>query len=162
MKTKSRVLIVDDEKVMRDSLTEWLALDNFAPVAADGGMTALRMVSEDPPDIMIVDIKMPGMDGVTLLRKVKESHPDIPVIMMTAFATVDNAVRSMKDGAYDFLTKPFPPEKLSNMLHHIMEHEQLKQENLRLQKERRHILHIAVSVLVSFIVLIVVLFFLFN
>jgi len=162
MKNLGRVLIVDDEKVMRDSLAEWLELDNFKVETAENGMEALKKIEAEPPDVLVVDIKMPGMDGVTLLKKIKERDQDLPVIMMTAFATVENAVRSMKDGAYDFITKPFPPEKLTNLLRHVIEHNQLKQENIKLQNERRHILHIAISVLVSFVVLLVLLYFIFR
>ena len=162
MKNLGRVLIVDDEKVMRDSLAEWLELDNFKVETAENGMEALKKIEAEPPDVLVVDIKMPGMDGVTLLKKIKERDQDLPVIMMTAFATVENAVRSMKDGAYDFITKPFPPEKLTNLLRHVIEHNQLKQENIKLQSERRHILHIAISVLVSFVVLLVLLYFIFR
>ena len=162
MKNLGRVLIVDDEKVMRDSLAEWLELDNFKVETAENGLEALKKIEAEPPDVLVVDIKMPGMDGVTLLKKIKERDQDLPVIMMTAFATVENAVRSMKDGAYDFITKPFPPEKLTNLLRHVIEHNQLKQENIKLQSERRHILHIAISVLVSFVVLLVLLYFIFR
>jgi DNA-binding NtrC family response regulator len=162
MKPKGRVLIVDDEQIMRDSLSEWLEMDEFQVDTADNGMSALKVISERVPDVIVADIKMPGMDGVTLLKKVKETHPELPVIMITAFATVENAVRSMKDGAYDFLVKPFPPEKLSNLLRHILEHQQLKQEHLKLQKERKHILQIAITALFSFIVLSVLIYFLFK
>jgi DNA-binding NtrC family response regulator len=157
---KNHVLIVDDEQIMRESLTDWLEADGFQVSSAENGMDALRLIDDKQPNAAVVDIKMPGMDGVTLLRKIKEKNPETPVIMITAFATVDNAVKSMKDGAFDFITKPFPPEKLSNMLRHIFEHQELKQENIKLQKERKHILHIAISVLASFIILILLLYFL--
>lgn len=157
---KNHVLIVDDEQIMRESLSEWLEADEFQVSTAANGMEALRLIDEKQPNAAVIDIKMPGMDGVTLLRKIKDKNPEMPVIIITAFATVDNAVKSMKDGAFDFLTKPFPPEKLSNMLRHIFEHQELKQENIKLQKERKHILHIAISVLVSFIILVMLLYFL--
>ncbi|OGC02571.1 hypothetical protein A2V82_10265 [candidate division KSB1 bacterium RBG_16_48_16] len=157
---KNHVLIVDDEQIMRESLSEWLEADEFQVSTAANGMEALRLIDEKQPNAAVIDIKMPGMDGVTLLRKIKDKNPEMPVIIITAFATVDNAVKSMKDGAFDFLTKPFPPEKLSNMLRHIFEHQELKQENIKLQKERKHILHIAISVLISFIILVMLLYFL--
>ncbi len=162
MNSKGYVLIVDDEQILRESLSEWLKEDGYQVNAVSNGMDALKVIAQSPPDVAVVDIKMPGMDGVTLLKKIKEQNPEIPVIMMTAFATVENAVQSMKDGAYDFLTKPFPPEKLSNMIKHILEHKKLKEENIRLQRERKHILQIAFSALVSFIVLAFVLYFVFR
>ncbi len=160
MTGKSKVLIVDDEEIIRDSLSEWLENEGFLIITAENGMEALKKFQAEHPVVAVVDIKMPGMDGVTLLKKIKEKNKNIPVIMMTAFATVENAVQSMKDGAYDFICKPFPPEKLSNMLSHILEHQELQQENVKLQKERKHILHIALTALVSFIVLMALIYFL--
>ncbi len=162
LKEKPDVLIVDDEMIMRDSLKEWLELDGFSVRTAESGVQALEMVAEKRPDVAVVDIKMPGMDGITLLRKIKELDGSIPVVMITAHATVENAVQSMKDGAYDYIMKPFPPEKLSNVLRKVVEHERLKAENLRLQKERRTFLRIAIGVLVNFIVLAALLYFVFR
>jgi DNA-binding NtrC family response regulator len=162
MKMKGHVLLVDDEQIVRDSLAEWLETEGLNVTTAENGMVALEKVENTPPDVAIVDIKMPGMDGVTLLKKVKEKGYQFPVIMMTAFATIENAVQSMKDGAYDFVSKPCPPEKLSNMIFHILEHEQLKKEHIKLKSERRHILHIAISAFISFIVLGLLLYFIFG
>src|SRR4030066_31416 len=110
----NHVLIVDDEQIMRESLKDWLEGDDFAVSTAENGMDALEKMKINRPDAVVVDIKMPGMDGVTLLKKIKETNPAMPVIIMTAFATVENAVKSMKDGAYDLITKPFLPGKFSN------------------------------------------------
>jgi DNA-binding NtrC family response regulator len=156
------VLIVDDEKVMRESLVEWLQEDGFGVRSAESGMEALQIMDQIEPVVLVADIKMPGMDGITLVRKVKERRPDLPIIMITAFATVENAIQSMKEGAYDFITKPFPPEKLSHVLRHVIEHQHLKRENILLRKERKHILQIAVTTLVGFIVLVFALYFIFG
>ncbi len=156
------VLIVDDEKVMRESLVEWLQEDGFGVAAAESGMEALQRMDQIEPVVLVADIKMPGMDGITLVRKVRERRPELPIIMITAFATVENAIQSMKEGAYDFITKPFPPEKLSHVLRHVIEHQHLKRENILLRKERRHILQIAISSLVGFIVLVFALYFIFG
>jgi DNA-binding NtrC family response regulator len=156
------VLIVDDEKVMRESLVEWLQEDGFGVRAAESGMEALQIMDQIEPVVLVADIKMPGMDGITLVRKVKERRPDLPIIMITAFATVENAIQSMKEGAYDFITKPFPPEKLSHVLRHVIEHQHLKRENILLRKERKHILQIAISSLVGFIILVFALYFIFG
>ncbi|MBN2355809.1 sigma-54-dependent Fis family transcriptional regulator [candidate division KSB1 bacterium] len=161
MEIEDYVLIVDDERVLRESLAEWLTEDGFHVLLADSGMEALRIIQEKKPTIAVIDIKMPGMDGISLLRKIREVDSNIVVIMITAFATVDNAVQSMKDGAFDFITKPFPPEKLSNMLHHVLEHQQLKRENIRLKEERSHILRMALTALVTFIVLALLIYFIF-
>lgn len=162
MPEKPKILIVDDEMVMRDSLTAWLEEDNFEPLSSESGMQALELLEKDKPDVILVDIKMPGMDGITLLKKIKEKYEDIPVIMITAYATVDNAVESMKQGAYDYIMKPFPPEKISYLLRRIVDHQRLIRENIRLQKERKTFLHIAIGVVVNIIILFIIFYFIFR
>ncbi|MDZ7373437.1 MAG: response regulator [candidate division KSB1 bacterium] len=161
-KDRPDILVVDDELVMRESLKEWLELDGFSVRTAESGVQALELITEKRPDVAVVDIKMPGMDGVTLLRKIKELDHSIPVVMITAHATIENAIQSMKDGAYDYIMKPFPPEKLSNVLRKVVEHERLRAENIRLQKERRTFLRIAVGILVNFLLLAALLYFVFR
>lgn len=162
MAEKPRVLVVDDELIIRDSLTAWLEDDDFVAEAVASGMEALEKLATWPADVVVVDIKMPGMDGITLLKKIKEMNAGIPVIMMTAHATVDNAVQSMKDGAYDYIMKPFQPERMSTLLRRVVEHQRLLADNIRLKKERSHILNVAVTALVSFIVLALILYFVFG
>ncbi len=157
-----RVLIVDDERVLRESLSEWLREEGYDVSTAENAMAALRIIAGRSPQVAVVDIKMPGMDGVTLLKKIKESAPDLPVVMITAYGTIENAVQTMKEGAYDFITKPFPPEKLSNLLKHVIEHQKLKHENIRLQKERRQILHMAISALATFVIVLLVIYYFFS
>ena len=107
-----RILVVDDELIVRDSLKEWLADENFDVDTAESGAMALEKLSQQSFNLMLTDIKMPGMDGVELLKKAKEIFADMPVLMMTAFATVETAVDAMKIGARDYLMKPFDPEKM--------------------------------------------------
>ncbi|NOZ55513.1 MAG: sigma-54-dependent Fis family transcriptional regulator [Calditrichaeota bacterium] len=159
---KADVLIVDDEEVMLHSLGDWLRLQGFAPRLVTSGMAALEAVEEKKPDVAVVDIKMPGMDGITLLRKIKEIDPDIPVVIITAHATVENAVEAMKQGAYDYIMKPFPPEKLANVLSKVVRQRELEAENVRLRQERKTFLRIAIGVLVNFIVLALLLYFVFG
>ncbi len=161
MSKEDIILIVDDEKVMRDSLVEWLQEDGFGVAAAESGMEALQMLDQVDPTVIVADIKMPGMDGITLVRKLKERRPGLPVVMITAFATVENAVQSMKEGAYDFITKPFPPEKLSHVLRHVIEHQHLLRENLLLRKENRHVMQMVITTLVVFVVLLFIFYFIF-
>ena len=111
-----RVLVVDDELIVRDSLKEWLEDVGFAVETAASGPEALERLEKDPFDLMLVDVKMPGMDGVEVLRQGLEFRPELTVIMITAYATVDTAVEAMKLGALDYLTKPFDPEKLVPMV----------------------------------------------
>jgi heterodisulfide reductase subunit A len=115
-RAKFRILVVDDEKIVRDSTGEWLKEEGFFVETADSGTAALDMLEHDSFNMMLTDIKMPGMDGVELLAKAKAVNPDICVIMMTAYAAVDSAVEAMKQGALDYLTKPFDPDVLISMV----------------------------------------------
>ncbi len=105
-----RILIVDDELIVRDSLKEWLVDERFDVDTAQSGPEALEKLAREPFNLMLTDIKMPGMDGVELLGKAKEVVPELCVLMMTAYATVETAVEAMKIGALDYLIKPFDPE----------------------------------------------------
>jgi len=113
---KFKILVVDDEKIVRESTKEWLKEEGFSVTTADSGQKALDLMAERPVNMMLTDIKMPGMDGVELLAKAKEKNPDLCVIMMTAYAAVDSAVDAMKQGALDYLTKPFDPDVLTSMV----------------------------------------------
>ncbi len=104
------ILVVDDELIVRDSLKEWLEDEGFSVEMADSGQTALDMLKQNTYHLMLTDIKMPGMDGVELLKEAKKDLPELPVVMMTAYATVETAIEAMKQGALDYLLKPFDPE----------------------------------------------------
>jgi len=105
-----RILVVDDELIVRDSLKEWLADEGFDVEAVESGPAALERLGNAHFNLMLADIKMPGMDGVELLHKATEAVPDLCVLMMTAYATVETAVEAMKIGALDYLIKPFDPQ----------------------------------------------------
>jgi len=107
------ILVVDDELIVRDSLKEWLEVEGgFSVRMAESGHEALAYIKKESCQLMLLDIKMPGMDGVEVLQKAKELFPDLPVVMMTAYATVETAVEAMKIGALDYLIKPFDPDAL--------------------------------------------------
>ena len=101
MTKKISILIVDDELSVRDSLYNWFIEDGYRVECAENATIALSALESDNFDIVLADIKMPGMDGLELLRLIKTLKKDVIVIMMTAFATVDTAVQALKDGAYD-------------------------------------------------------------
>jgi heterodisulfide reductase subunit A len=107
-----RILVVDDELIVRDSLKELLKDEGYSVDMAESGSVALERLSEQKYNLMLLDIKMPGMDGVTVLKKAKETFPDLTVLMMTAYATIDTAVEAMKTGAVDYLMKPFETDAL--------------------------------------------------
>jgi len=111
-----RILVVDDEFIVRDSLKEWLQDDGFTVDTVASGPEALDLLSKQAYQLMLTDIKMPGMNGVELLQKAKEDFPDLCVVMMTAYATVETAVEAMKIGALDYFLKPFDPDTLIPMV----------------------------------------------
>ena len=130
-----RILIVDDEEIMRESLTDWLKEDGYEVLAVEDGFTALETIQTGNWSVMLVDLKMPKMDGLEVLREVKRLQLNIPVIIITAYATVDTAVAAMKEGAYDYIIKPFNPEELGLTIKKIIEHQHLLKENILLRKE---------------------------
>jgi len=135
MRKDVHILVVDDERVMRDSLSEWLREDGYEVVAVEDGVQALNKVRAERWDVLLVDLKMPGMDGIEVLREVKKFDPDIPVIIMTAYATVDSAVTAMKEGAYDYIVKPFNPEEIGLAIRKIIAFQDLLKENIYLRQE---------------------------
>ncbi|HIJ57419.1 MAG TPA: FAD-dependent oxidoreductase [Deltaproteobacteria bacterium] len=118
---KFRILVVDDELIVRDSLKEILDEEGYTVEMAESGPAALEALSRQPYQLMLLDIKMPGMDGVEVLQKAKEMNPDLSVVMMTAYATVETAVEAMKIGALEYLIKPFETDALIPMVLSIYE-----------------------------------------
>jgi two-component system response regulator AtoC len=106
--TPARILVVDDEKLIRWSVSERLQRDGYHVLSAASGEQALEVIAATPPDVMLLDVKLPGIDGVQTLRQALGLHPELAVLMMSAHSTVDVAVEAMKHGAIDFLVKPFP------------------------------------------------------
>ncbi len=131
---RTRILVVDDEEIVRESLGGWLEKDGYFVATAPEGTTALQRLDAEPWSILIVDLKMPGIDGMQVLEQAKKKVPDLAVVMMTAFATVDTAVAAMKLGAYDYLVKPFDPEELSLMMQKIVAQQALVRENAVLRQ----------------------------
>ena len=132
-----RILVVDDEEGMRDSLSEWLEEDGYDVTAVESGRKAIEKVREEPWNILLIDLKMPGLDGIETMREIKKIHSDLPVLIITAYATVSSAVSAMKEGAYDDVVKPFNPEEISILIAKILRHQNLLKENLFLRKELR-------------------------
>ena len=129
MAKKISILIVDDEGSVRDSLYNWFIEDGYRVESAEDAKTALSMLESDNFDIILADIKMPGMDGLEMLKRIKSLRKDSIVIVMTAFATVDTAVQALKDGAFDYVTKPFDPDDLSHLIRNASKQISLIEEN---------------------------------
>ena len=133
--SKTSILIVDDELVLRESLAAWLERDGHLVETAASGEEGLERMMKKRFDIMLVDIKMEGMSGLTVLRKVKESDPDVAVVMITAFGSISTAIEAMKDGAQDYLLKPFDPNELGLLIEKIVSLQAQKRENLFLKED---------------------------
>jgi two-component system response regulator HydG len=126
--TKGRILVVDDEVNARNALTELLTEEGYQVDSAADGFKALGKVADLAPDLVLTDLKMPGMDGLQLLAKLHEADRDLPVIVMTAFGEVETAVRAMRDGARDYLAKPVNVGELSVVVARELEQRRLRAE----------------------------------
>lgn len=135
MTKKISILIVDDEESVRDSLYSWFIEDRYRVECAENAKVALSMLESESFDIILADIKMPGMDGLEMLRRIKAMRKESIVIVMTAFATVDTAVQALKDGAYDYVTKPFDPDDLSHLIRNAAKLINLTDENVVLKEK---------------------------
>ena len=132
---KISILIVDDEESVRESLYSWFTEDGYHVECAENARKALTILESDQFDIVLADIKMPGMDGLEMLRRIKAHKQDSIVIVMTAFATVDTAVKALKDGAFDYITKPFDPDDLTHLIRNATKQISLADENETLKKK---------------------------
>ena len=135
MADKPRILVVDDEDVVRESLREWFIEDGYPVDTAADAREALGKIAEAEWDILLVDIKMPGMNGLELQQKVKTILPDAIIIIITAYASVDTAVQALKGGAYDYITKPFDPDDLQRIINNAAERQTLLRENQQLKEK---------------------------
>jgi len=123
------ILIVDDERSVRDSLYNWFIEDGYYVACAEDARKALVLLESENFNIVLADIKMPGMDGLEMLKRIKTIRKEAIVIMMTAFATVNTAVQALKDGAFDYVTKPFDPDDLSHLIRNAAKQSSLMEEN---------------------------------
>jgi DNA-binding NtrC family response regulator len=132
---KGRILIVDDEFSVRDSLRRWFQEEGYEVGTAESANDALARLAEREWDLGLVDIKMRGTDGIELQRRIHELKPDMNVIIMTGYASVETAVAALKNGAYDYVTKPLDPDDISNLVRNALSHSETRRENVLL-KER--------------------------
>jgi DNA-binding NtrC family response regulator len=128
------VLVVDDEYSVRDSLTQWFRKDGYRVEGAESGTDALSKLQATAYDVVLVDIKMPGMDGLELQRRIHEVDPELIVVIITAYASVETAVEALKSGAFDYITKPIDPDHLSHVVRRAIEKRKLVSENVQLRE----------------------------
>jgi two-component system, NtrC family, response regulator HydG len=135
MNTQGKLLIVDDELSVRDSLGKWFREEGYEVVIAESASEALTLLAADKPDAALLDIKMRGTDGIELQRRIHEIDPQILVIMMTGYASVETAVAALKNGAYDYVTKPLDPDEISHLIKKALAHKRTEQENVLLREQ---------------------------
>ena len=134
MATKGNLLIVDDELIVRDSLGKWFREEGYDVTVAESAQEALAKMAAQRFDLALIDIKMPGTDGVELQRRIHEIDPEMIVIIMTGYASVETAVTALKNGAYDYVTKPFDPDDIAHTIHNALAHRRTERENVRLRE----------------------------
>ncbi len=129
-KTNDRILIIDDEAVIREGIKQTMCLEGYQVELASNGKTGLSKLQKDNFQVVVTDLKMPGMHGIEVLKAIRVLQPDVPVIIITGYATVDSAVEAMKNGAFDYLTKPFLPEQISEKINSALRQRTLSLESL--------------------------------
>src|SRR3989440_5784457 len=134
MAEPANILVADDDPGLRESLERTLAREGYRVVVASDGQAALERLQGGGVDLVLTDLKMPGLSGIELLRAAKAIAPDVDVILLTAFGTIEEAVKAMKDGAYDFLTKPVQRAQLQRVIRQALERRDLIQQNRALQQ----------------------------
>ncbi|MCJ7580028.1 MAG: sigma-54 dependent transcriptional regulator [Candidatus Aminicenantes bacterium] len=135
MGNKTKILIVDDEEIVRESLRDWLESMGYAVDIASDGEEALQKIKSKSFKILLTDLIMPGMDGIELMKKAKKIVPTISPVIITAHATVQTAITAMREGAHDYIEKPFCPEKVELLMKNLIVHQELIEENISLRRQ---------------------------
>ena len=135
MSSHERILVVDDEEQMRDLLAKVLERKGFQASVCGDGTEALAFLEKEPVDLVVTDVRMPGLGGMEALRAVKELNPDIVVIIMTAFGSIDQAVQAVKEGAYDYINKPFKIDEMLLTIEKALDERRLRHEVSTLRQE---------------------------
>lgn len=145
MKNTAKVLVIEDDEGMCDSCCRVLTKEGYETEATLNGETGLSRVKEILPDLVLVDLKMPGISGIEVLKRIKQIDPNIITVVITGYATVESAVESMKCGAYDFLPKPFTPDTLRIIIRRGLEKRKLVLESILLKEEKRKMEELFIS-----------------
>src|SRR4051794_3620554 len=129
-----RVLVVDDEKVIREILSDFLTMEGYVVRTVEDGDAALRELERRTYNLVISDLKMPGMGGLELLEKIAELKTNVLTVIMTGFGTVETAIEAMKKGAYDYILKPFKIEEVVHVVERGLDRQRLQAENIKLKE----------------------------
>src|SRR5207344_803769 len=137
---KSRILVVDDEAAIRDSLRMTLEYEGYEVVGAATGQEGLALAEREAPDLGLLDVKMPGMDGIDVLDRLRAMNEALPVVVVSGHGTISTAVEATKKGAFDFIEKPFASDRVLVSLRNALDQRRLRDENRTLKKavEVRH------------------------
>ena len=146
MTDQLKVLVVDDEEPIRDSCRQVLTKAGYDCHTAVDGIEGLHFAHQIEPDLVLLDLKMPGMDGLTMLERLLKTHPNVVCIVITGYATIESAVEAMKHGAFDFLPKPFTPEELRVIVTRGLEQRKLLQETAALREEKERMQQYFISI----------------
>jgi len=141
MPDKGKLLIVDDELSVRDSLSKWFGEEGYEVGTAESAAEALTRLAEKRWDLALIDIKMPRVDGMELQRRLAEADPELITIIMTGYASVETAVQALKNGAYDYVTKPLDPDEIAHVVGKAFSHKRAERENVRLKETVAESLH---------------------
>ncbi len=134
MNINEKILIVDDEKIIRESLFHWFENEGYQVVIAEDGESGLAKFKNEKFDLVLIDMKLPGINGLQLLKEIKDIDSEVIVIMITAFASVPSAITAFKEGAYDYVTKPVDPDELTHIVKKALEEKALKFEYSQLKE----------------------------
>ena len=141
MRKRIKILIVDDESIVRESLSDWLDGVGYDVEVAESGEEALQMIRQKKIKIMLADLVMPGMNGIELMKRAKQIVPTISTVIITAHATVQTAITAIREGAHDYVEKPFCPEKVELLIDKLVEHQDLIEENISLRRKIKDRFH---------------------
>ncbi len=135
MGKKPKILIVDDESIVRESLSDWLDGAGYDVEVAGSGEEALPIIKRKKPIIMVADLIMPGMNGIELMNEARKIIPTLSTVIITAHATIQSAITAIREGAFDYIEKPFCPEKVELLIEKLVEHQNLIEENIKLRQK---------------------------
>ena len=135
MGKKPDILVVDDESIVRESLYDWLDSVGYKVITAESAEEALGIIKKKKIKIMLADLIMPGMNGIELMKKAREIIPTITTVIITAHGTIQTAITAIREGAYDYVEKPFCPEKVELLIKNLVDHQNLIEENISLRRK---------------------------
>jgi two-component system response regulator AtoC len=131
--SSNRILVVDDELFVRELLLEFLSAQGYEVLLADSGEKAVEVIQAQPADIVLVDLKMPGIDGIETLKQIKKIAPDVLAIIMTGYPTIESSIEALRHGASDYVVKPFKLNDLKSSIENALQEHKLKAEICKLK-----------------------------